>query len=357
MKRTKILSFWESKDKKGIFALFLKVLSFIYLWGYAIRKSIYSAGLIRRKELRGKVISVGNITVGGSGKTPFVLYLSKKLKDKGINFAVLTRGYKRRSKGTKELKRIDSPDLKWEEVGDEPYLLSNYLPETPIIIGKDRYNSGKIAQDKYKAEVLILDDGFQHWRLKRDLDILMVDASIDLEEENLFPEGRLREPLSSLIRAKVFILTRVDQSSYRDKLKNVLKKNNPQASVVESVLEVTSVLKWNDKTKIDLNSLRDKKVIAFCGIGNPFSFEKTLKSSGVEILNAFFFLDHYIYSQNDFLSLEEERKKVGADFLITTEKDSIRLPDVEKQSIPLLVVNVELKIVSGEEKLWEVLNF
>jgi tetraacyldisaccharide 4'-kinase len=136
-----------------------------------------------------------------------------------------------------------------------------------------------------------------------------------------------------------------------------LKKNNPRAPVVESVLEVTSVLKWNDKTKIDLNSLKDKKVTAFCGIGNPFSFEKTLKSSGVEILNAFFFLDHYIYSQNDFLSLEEERKKVGADFLITTEKDSIRLPDVEKQSIPLLVVNVELKIISGEEKLWEVLNF
>ncbi len=357
MKRNKILSFWESKDKRGLILLLLRFLSFLYYSGYTLRKLFYRSGFLKTKELKVKVISVGNITLGGSGKTPFVLYLSKKLKDKGINFAVLTRGYKRRSKGTKELKRSDSPDFKWEEVGDEPSLLSNYLPETPIIIGKNRYNSGKIAQAKYKAEVLILDDGFQHWRLKRDLDIVMVDASSDLEKEKLFPEGRLREPLSSLKRANLFIFTRVDQSTHKEKLKTILQKFNPQSPIVESILVITSVLNWKDKTKIDLNSLKDKKVIAFCGIGNPFSFENTLKSSGVEILNAFFFLDHYIYSQNDFLSLEEERKKVGADFLITTEKDSIRLPDVEKQSIPLLVVNVELKIISGEEKLWEVLNF
>ena len=356
MKRNKILSFWESNDKSGVFLLLLRFLSFLYYSGYTLRKLFYRSGLLKIKELKVKVISVGNITLGGSGKTPFVLYLSKKLKDKGINFAVLTRGYKRRSKGTKELKRSESPDLKWEEVGDEPSLLSNHLPETPIIIGKDRYNSGKIAQDKYKAEVLILDDGFQHWRLKRDLDILIIDASIDLEKEKLFPEGRLREPLSSLKRANLFIFTRVDQSTHKEKLKMILQKFNPQSPIVESILVITSVLNWKDKTKIDLDSLKGKKGVVFCGIGNPFSFENTLKSLEVEILNAFFFLDHYIYSQNDLLSLEEERKKVGADFLITTEKDSIRLPEIKDQKAPILVVNVELKIISGEEKLWEVLN-
>ncbi|MCJ7497767.1 MAG: tetraacyldisaccharide 4'-kinase [candidate division Zixibacteria bacterium] len=356
MKRNKYLSFWDSNDKSGVFLLLLRFLTFLYYSGYILRKLFYRSGLLKIKELKVKVISVGNITLGGSGKTPFVLYLARKLKDKRMNFAILTRGYKRRSKGTKELKRSESPDLKWEEVGDEPFLLSDHLPEDPIIIGKNRYNSGKIAQDKYKAEVLILDDGFQHWRLKRDLDIVMVDASSDLEKEKLFPEGRLREPLSSLKRANLFILTRVDQSPFRDKLKDVLKKNNLQAPVVESILGVTSIINWRDKTEISLNQLKGKKVIAFCGIGNPFSFEKTLKSLGVEILNAFFFLDHYIYSQNDFFSLEDERKKAGAGFLITTEKDSIRLPEIKSQNIPLLVVQVELKIISGEEKLWEILN-
>jgi tetraacyldisaccharide 4'-kinase len=356
MKRNKILSSWESKDKSGIFILILRFLSFLFYSGYTLRKLFYRSGLLKIKELKVKVISVGNITLGGSGKTPFVLYLAKKLRDKGINFAILTRGYKRRSEGTKELKRIDSPDLIWEEVGDEPYLLSDHFPDTPIIIGKDRYNSGKIAQAKYQAEVLILDDGFQHWRLKRDLDIVMVDASIDLEKEKLFPEGRLREPLSSLKRASLFVLTRVDQSVHMDNMRKIMQRFNPQAPIVKSILGVTSIINWRDKTEISLNQLKGKKVLAFCGIGNPFSFEKTLKSLGVEILNAFFFLDHYIYSQNDFLSLEEERKKAGAEFLITTEKDSIRLPEIKSQNPPLLVVQIELKIISGEEKLWEILN-
>jgi tetraacyldisaccharide 4'-kinase len=357
MRRDRILSAWESNNRSGIFSLFLKIFSFMYLSGYAVRKLFYSTGLIQRKELNGKVISVGNVTLGGSGKTPFVLYLARKLKVKGINFAILTRGYKRRSKGTKELKRSESPDFKWEEAGDEPSLLSSYLPETPIIIGKDRYNSGKIAQAKYQTDILVLDDGFQHWRLKRDLDIVMVDATVDLSQERLFPEGRLREPLSSLKRADLLVLTRVNQSVHRDNMRKILQKFNPQAPILESIMEITSIINWRDKTEINLNQLRGKKVLAFCGIGNPFSFEKTLRSLGVEILNDFFFLDHYIYSIKDLLSLEEERRKAGTDYLITTEKDSIRLPDTEKQNIPLLVVKVELKIVSGEEKLWEILNF
>jgi len=356
MKGSKLLPFWERKDKSGIPLLLLKILSSVYLLGYTIRKSFYGLGLIQVKELKAKVISVGNLTLGGSGKTPFVLYLAKRLKQKGMNFAILTRGYKRRSKTTKELKRIDSPGIKWEEVGDEPFLLSNHLPEIPVIIDKDRYNSGKIALDRYKAKVLILDDGFQHWRLKRNLDILMIDSSIDLEKEKLFPLGRLREPLSSLKRAGIFILNRADQSIHKDKTKLLLQKFKPRSPIVESILEVTSVLNWKNKTKTDLDSLKGKKGLAFCGIGNPSSFERTLRFLGVEILNAFFFLDHYIYSRKDLFSLEEERKKVGADFLFTTEKDSIRLPETKDPQIPLLVVNVELKIISGEEKLWEVLN-
>jgi tetraacyldisaccharide 4'-kinase len=139
-------------------------------------------------------------------------------------------------------------------------------------------------------------------------------------------------------------------------MRKIMQRFNPQAPIVKSILGVTSIINWRDKTEISLNQLKGKKVLAFCGIGNPFSFEKTLKSLGVEILNAFFFLDHYIYSQNDFLSLEEERKKAGAEFLITTEKDSIRLPEIKSQNPPLLVVQIELKIISGEEKLWEILN-
>ena len=251
---------------------------------------------------------------------------------------------------------ISAPGVKWEEVGDEPFLLSRHLPEIPVIVNKDRYNSGKIALGKYKSNVLILDDGFQHWRLKRDLDILMVDSSVDLETEKLFPAGRLREPLSSLKRAGIFILSRVNQLSKRDKIKALLQKLNPQAPIAESILEVTSVLSWEDKAEVEINSLKGKKGLAFCGIGNPSSFERTLKSVGIEILNAFFFMDHYIYTRKEFISLEEEGKKHGADFLITTEKDSIRLPEIKELGSPLLVVKVELKIISGEKRLLEVLN-
>lgn len=356
MIKNRLFHYWEKKDKGGFSFLFLRVFSFLYLTGYLIRKSFYCLELIKPKKLSAKVISVGNITAGGSGKTPFVLYLAKKLQYKGINFAILTRGYKRLSKETREIKKNDSPDIKWEQVGDEPYLLSNHLPEIPIIVDQDRFHSGKIAQDKYKADLLLLDDGFQHWRLNRDLDIVMIDASIDLEKEKLLPAGRLREPLSSLKRANLFVLTRVDQSVHRDNMINVLQKYNSQAPIVESILQTSSIQNWKDKTEIDLGQFKGKKGSAFCGIGNPFSFERTLKSLGLEILNAFFFLDHYIYTRKDLLSLQTEVKKSGADYLITTEKDSIRLPDTGELTIPLLVVNIELKIISGEEKLWEVLN-
>lgn len=356
MKKNKLFHYWEKEDKGGIIFLFLRLLSILYLTGYIIRKSLYGLGLIKPKNLSAKVISVGNITAGGSGKTPFVLYLAKKLQEKGTNFAILTRGYKRLSKDTFELKKTDSFGTKWEQVGDEPFLLSNHLPGVTMIVDQDRFHSGKIAQDKYKADFLLLDDGFQHWRLNRDLDIVMIDASIDLEEEKLLPAGRLRESLSSLKRANLFILTRVDQSEYKDKMKKLLQKYNSQSPIVESILQISSIQNWKDKTEIELSQYKGKKGLSFCGIGNPFSFERTLKSLGLEILNAFFFLDHYIYTRKDLLSLQAEARKSGAEYLITTEKDSIRLPDTGELTTPLLVVNVELKIISGEEKLWEVLN-
>jgi tetraacyldisaccharide 4'-kinase len=356
MKTSRLFSYWEKNQQGGIPFLLLRFFSLLFLFGYTIRKSIYALSLIKPKKLKATVISIGNITVGGSGKTPFVLYLAKKLQEKGIIFTILTRGYKRLSKDTREMKKNDSPNIKWEQVGDEPYLLSNHLPEIPIIVDKDRFHSGKIAQDKYKADFLLLDDGFQHWRLKRDLDIVMIDSSIDLKKEKLLPAGRLREPLSSLKRADLFILTRIDQSEYKDKMKKLLQRYNPQAPIVESILQTSSIQNLKDKTEIDLSQLKGKKGLACCGIGNPYSFERTLKSLGLEILNAFFFLDHYIYTRKDLLSFQEEARKSGAEYLITTEKDSIRLPDTGELTIPLLVVKVELKIISGEEKLWEVLN-
>lgn len=356
MKGNRLFSFWQKKERSGILLLLLPFLSLLYHLGYIIRKVFYRLSIIKVKGLKAKVISVGNITLGGSGKTPFVLYLAKKLEEKRINFAILTRGYGRKLKSTVELKMTEHPDTKWKEVGDEPFLLSQQLPEIPVIIDRDRYSSGKIALDKYKANVLILDDGFQHWRLKRDIDILMIDCTQNLEREMLFPAGRLREPLTSLKRAGIFILTRADQSPNTEKLRVILRKYNRQAPLVESILKVTSITNWKDKTEIDLEALKGKKAVVFCGIGNPRSFEITLKSLEIDILNAFYFIDHYIYTRKDLLSLDEKGKELGADFLITTEKDSVRLTQINDLKIPLLVVSIELRITSGEEKFWEVLN-
>jgi len=324
-----------------------------------IRFLFYRYGVFKQKKLEAKVISVGNITLGGTGKTPLVIYLAEKLKEQNKKVAILSRGYKRKKKEMVELTQEICHQVNWEEVGDEPYLLARRLFDVPIIISKHRNVSGDYAIQKHGTEFLILDDGFQHLKLFRNLDIVVIDSVNPFGNGRLLPAGILREPLASLRRADIFVLTKTDQAFNIDELIQILKKYNPQAPIVKSVYQIRSIEKLFNDSEVNSKEVEDKKALAFSGIGNPLSFENSLKQLKIQILKHQIFLDHYPYRKKDILDLMQEAKNIGADFIITTEKDSVRIPLINQSEIPsqagldipFYVLKIDLKITRGEEVL------
>ncbi len=338
-------------QRSTVIMLLLSFFSGWYGWAVFIRFSFYRLGIFKVKRLKAKVISVGNITAGGTGKTPLVIYLAEKLREENRKVAILSRGYKRENKEMVDLNQGAIAKASWEDAGDEPYMMSRRLIDIPIIINKHRSVSGPYAIEKYGAEILILDDGFQHLKIRRDLDIVVIDSTIPFGNGKLLPVGILREPLSSLKRADILVLTKTDQMSDNNKLKETLRKYNPQAPMVESVYRIHSVEKFPDNSAIELKELEDKKALAFSGIGNPASFENSLKQLKVNLAGHRIFPDHYSYRSKDISSLVGEAKNLGVDFIITTEKDSVRIPMVNMPEIPVYVLKIDLRVISGENIL------
>jgi 3-deoxy-D-manno-octulosonic-acid transferase len=326
-----------------------------FAWLYrlicALRLFLYRYGVFKQKKLQAKVISVGNITLGGTGKTPLVIYLAEKLKEKNKKVAILSRGYKRKKKKMVELTQKTHKRINWEDVGDEPYLLAKRLSDVPIMVSKHRGISGHYATEKLGIEFLILDDGFQHLKLFRNLDIVVIDSINPFGNGRILPAGTLREPLTSLRRADVFVLTKTDQASNTDELVQILKRYNPKAPTVESIYQIRSIEKLFNGSSLNLKDVENKKALAFSGIGNPLSFENSLKQLKIQILKHQKFWDHFPYRKKDILALQEEAKSKGADFIITTEKDSVRIPLINQQDIPFYVLKIDLKIIRGEETL------
>jgi tetraacyldisaccharide 4'-kinase len=333
--------------------LFFYILSVFYGLGYHFKVFLYQSGMVKPKKLDTKVISIGNITLGGTGKTPLVIYLSQKLKERKLKVAILTRGYRRTKRGLTELVEENKNKIPWTEVGDEPYLLASRLHDVPVVVSKERSTSGVCAEKKYQAEVLVLDDGFQHWKLSRDLDIVVIDATNPFGNSKLFPAGILREPLSSLRRADIFVLNKADQIVYNENLIQILRAYNQDAPIIESVYEINSIERLLDHSVIEEKNLEGKKCLAFSGIGNPVSFEKTLKRLKVEVLKHHRFPDHFFYQKKDILSLEKEAQELGVDFMITTEKDSVRILMMNEVKIPIYVFKIDLVITKGEEIFWK----
>ena len=355
-RKNKALSFYS------IARLFFYVFSALYWLGYRLRVLVYQTGIVKPRILKAKVISVGNITLGGTGKTPLVLYLAQNFKKRGFKVAVLTRGYKRRKRGLTELIGKSKNRVHWTEVGDEPYLLASRLEDIPVVVSKDRGASGVRSEKKYQVEVLVLDDGFQHWRLARDLDIVVIDSTNPFGNLKLLPAGILREPLSSLKRADVFVLNRVDQVAKKQDIVSVLRSYNQEAPIIESRYKINSIERLFSlspggrgllSVPVEEKELKGKKVLAFSGIGNPVSFEKSLELLEVEVIKHHKFPDHFSYEKPDVRNLEKEAQKSGADFMITTEKDSVRIPMMDDLQIPIYVLKIDLVIIEGEELLWK----
>jgi len=319
--------------------------SLIYGTGIIIRNILYNNSILKRYSVDTPVISIGNISVGGTGKTPLVEFIAGKLSGHGCRTVIVSRGYKRKGKGVTTVHDgrgfLVSPEL----AGDEPYLLAKRLSDTPVIVGKDRYQACLYAQNLFKPDVLILDDAFQHRRLKRNIDIVVIDSTNPWGNRSLLPGGPLREPLSSLKRADLVVLSRINESENTER---ILKKieSITSAPVVLSGYKPESWVQLNNSV-YNLETLKDKPVLAFTATGNPDSFKKTLKDTSVHLKEFISFKDHHWFTKKDIDKITAKAKAQNAEALVTTEKDMVRLYEMKKISLPVYSLRIQVDIMNG----------
>ena len=328
---------------------------FLYSVGLSAKKA-YSLG--RQRRLPCRVISIGNITVGGTGKTPAAIALAEEAKRRGFSPFILTRGYKGSAKGPCYVTRGDGPLLSADEAGDEPVLMAERLKGVPIIKGSDRYEAGMFALQNSNAQRLtlnsqplfILDDGFQHWKLYRDKDILLIDSEDPFGNRMLLPLGKLREPLRAIGRADVVVVTKCKgpDGFQQKKIKDIveeIKKYNAKAPVFLSGHSVvTAGLQSGEK--ISFARLKGGKVFGFCALGNPGSFFSTIVSSGAVLSGIKTFRDHYKYSQADLEKIRVEAEKSRAEWIVTTEKDMIKIRDLDLPE-NIIIIGIEFSVDKG----------
>jgi len=333
-------------------------LSFFYCFFVQLRYFLYNSKIFKKKSLPAKVICIGNITAGGTGKTSAVIYLSKYFSSKKYKVAVISRGYRRKfnkvGKNTPVIVSDGNSILTSVEYsGDEPYLMAKNLQNIPVIVCSDRFLAGKTAIDKYDTEIILMDDGFQHLKLKRDIDILLIDCLNPFSNGFLLPAGLLREPLSSLKRADIFILTNSNFISEEDKsdiVKKIRRYNN-SSPIFLAFHKPLSFIKLVSDEILDISFMKGKDVISLSSIGNPESFEKTLESIGLNILKKIRFPDHHWFTIDEIRKILENKK-----YVVTTEKDAVRIKKLFLDNINLLEKMLILKIVfevQNEEKLFE----
>ncbi len=316
---------------------------FSLLYGCAVRLRTvaYTVRLFKTNRLPCPVVSVGNITVGGTGKTPLVIALATRLKERGIPVAVLSRGYQGSNTSGPVVSDGETIHLSPEEAGDEAYLMAERLRGLPVLVGKDRFTNGRIALQRYGIRGILLDDGFQHLPLHRDLNILLVDSTIGFGDQYLLPRGVLREPLTHLRRASLFLLTKVEDPGACRPLEDLLRKIHPEAPVFHSSYEASGLVGPRGERE-DLSSFHARKVLALSGIANPSPFLSLLKKCGMRVINEVIFPDHHRYTQKDLASIEKKVK--GADWIVTTEKDLVRLAHLETGRLPVRALRIDMKL-------------
>lgn len=327
-----------------------------YRMGSALRIAAYRRGWLASRRLNRPVVSVGNLSVGGTGKTPFVAFLADLLVRHGWKPGILTRGYGRR-KGPKEIAiepgAGSPPDPR--EVGDEPALLARKLPELPIVVSADRYSAGLLAENKFGVEVHILDDGFQHLELARDVDIVLLDCTQAHSNRELLPSGRLREPLEALKRAHLVALSRTELIDPQP-MEESVRQANPKASIFRCKTKLKGLLNLSHGALENFGAKQNEPIHAFCGIGNPSAFFDDLERWGFAVASRSAFPDHHVYRAQEITHLITLARQSGAKTLITTEKDAVNLSRLEITDIRILACVVQTEVCEQkdfEEELLE----
>lgn len=353
-------------DKKAIFVRgSLYLLSLLFEGIVRIRKFLYDVRILRDTTLGVQVIAIGNLTVGGTGKTPVVEKFARELTDQDRKVAILSRGYRSKPKplGQRILNKIffrgeSSPPkvvsdgksllLDSEQAGDEPFMLASNLKNVVVLVDKDRVKSGRYAIEKYGCDTLLLDDGFQYWKLRgRRQDVVLVDAQQPFGIEALLPRGTLREPHEYLNCASVIFITKSNGKTKA--LRERIKSYNDHASIIECVHEPKYFVNvYNDSMRInDLGFLKGKKVAALSGIAQPESFEESLIQLGADLVYTKSFADHHRYTQQEILNVINRSILRGAQVVVTTQKDAVRFPKLDRRDLDIYYLRVEVKILSG----------
>ena len=313
--------------------------SFLYFIIILARDILYKLNIFKKYKIDAKVISVGNITWGGTGKTPVAAFIADMLAKKNRKVGILIRGYG----------------------NDESELLLKLTSNVPVLVGKDRVKSGKEAIESHFLDTLLLDDGFQYVRLKRDLDIVCVDASKPFGSGWVIPAGSLREGLYALKRAGIFLITKADLVSGKDKLEKLerkLRAINPKAVIAKAIHRPLYLYNILNEDKLNIGELQNRELALVSAIGSPECFEKTILRLGLRINKHFIFRDHHAYTKKDAAGIEDYCKKNKIDTVVTTEKDAVKLKGLEGighraeglgQEVKCLVLKVRLEIIENED--------
>ena len=320
------------------------------------RALLYDRGWWLRQRLSGRVISVGNLTVGGTGKTPIVIWIVQRLLARGVRVAVLSRGYRRRSQASRVLVS-DGQQLLANpaEAGDEPYLIARRCPTAIVAVGADRYGLGRWVLEQHPVDCYVLDDGFQHLGLHRDVDLVLVDVTDPEGLKSLLPAGRLREPLTALKRASAVLLTRAesneDVETVWGQLSASLGMKPPDGSPIRVTFPIESLVWVGHDTVKQAVELAGRSALAFCGIGNAASFSRLLERQGVKIADAIVFGDHHRYSSEDLERIRTTAQRHAVDLILTTEKDAVKLEALIEPQDRIWAVRLACDIVKGRERL------
>jgi len=351
----------------AIYGAFLQTFSYLFSGIVQTRFYLYRKRILQDRPLGCLVVVVGNLTMGGTGKTPVVEKFARALRDRGRHVAILSRGYKSKAppmwkKWWYAISHTEEPPprvvsdgrslfLDSEQAGDEPYMLARNLPGVVVLVDKNRVKAGAYAIKRFGCDTLVLDDGMQYLPLKGRLNLLLVDKSNPFGNGHLIPRGVLREPIKHLKRASYVFLTK--SNGERDnELEALIRSHNPEVDIIECAHRPKFLCPISQKPeevegRLPLEYLRGRRIGAFSGIATPESFEKFLMDLGGQIVSRERFLDHYRFTEDDLESVFKAAFDAGADFIVTTEKDAVRIDPKRRRVLPLYYLRLEIEIIRG----------